>query len=249
MRTTALLFLAAIVLLVVLGMGCGTSDEEGTPHPKPTTSGQEEETPMPSAQGDEAPTISDQEEETPTISPQAEETTPGTAATVLGIDADPSAAPANTATSLGSIETCVSITSGSTFEVDVFVDAIPAGRNLAGFDYFLNFDSSKLQVNQADHNMLLASQPGSDVFNAGERTMPDTDGTLQVVSVDMGGAASAEPAGSRGVLARYQLQAVGSGISRLSLEPTPSYFAESTAARYDPDQVLEATIAIDEPCP
>lgn len=238
MRGTASLFLAAIVLLAVLGMGCGTSDEEGTPY-QPTTPGQ----------GEEAPTTPGQAEEAPTIPGQAEEATPGTAATVLGIDADPSAAPANTATSLGSIETCVSVTSGSTFEVDVFIDAIPSGRNLAGFDYFLKYDNSKLQVNQTDYNMLLASQPGSDIMAAGERTMPDTDGTLGVVSVDVAGAASAEPAGSRGVLARYQLQAVGSGISRLSLEPAPTYFAESTAARYDPDQVLEATIAIDEPCP
>ena len=209
MRGTASLFLAAIVLLAVLGTGCGTSDEEGAPH-QPTTPGQ----------GDEA--------------------TPEMAGTVIGIDVNPSAAPANTATSLGSIETCVSVTSGSTFEVDVFIDAIPSGRDLAGFNYFLKFDNSKLQVNQTDYNMLLASQPGSSVLDAGEQTLPDSDGSLSVVAVDTIGAPSAEPAGSRGVLARYQLQAVGSGTSRLSLEPAPTYLVDST-----PD----ATIAIDEPCP
>jgi len=245
MRATAPLFLAAIVLLAVLGVGCGTSGEEGTPQPKPTTSVQGE-----GASPETAGTV---EKGTPQPKPttpgQGEGASPEIGGTAMGIDANPSAAPANTATSLGSIETCISVTSGAAFDVDVFVDRIPDGRDLAGFNYFLKFDSSKLQINRTDYNMLLASQPRSNVLDAGERTMPDTDGSLGVVAADITGAASAEPAGSRGVLARYQLQAVGSGTSRLSLEPTPTYLTDSTAQGYDPGQVLEATIAIDEPCP
>lgn len=169
-------------------------------------------------------------------------------ASVLGIDADPTGVPANTATSLGSIETCISVTTGATFDIDVFVDAVPSDRNLAGFDYFLKYDNSMLQITAVNHDMLLTSRPDAKLSEGGERVMPDTDGSLGVSNADLN-LAAAEPGGSRGVLGRYQLQAVAAGTSTLRLEGAPTYLTDSSPAGYDPDQVLGATIAVDEPCP
>ena len=87
---------------------------------------------------------------------------PDAGTTVVGVDADPSG---NTATSLGTIERCVDVSVGQAFDIDVFVDAIPEDRDLAGFNYLLNYDPSKLQVNGCNHDMLLASQPGSYVVD------------------------------------------------------------------------------------
>jgi hypothetical protein len=144
----------------------------------------------------------------------------GSGTTVVGIDADPSG---NTATSLGTIDRCIEVSVGQTFDIDVFVDAIPEDRDLAGFNYLLNYDPSKLQVNVCNHEMLLASEPGSYVVDVSEvvcrvGSPPDTDGTLLVGAADLKPGAH-EPGGSLGVLGRYQLEAVGAGTSVLILEP------------------------------
>jgi hypothetical protein len=155
---------------------------------------------------------------------------PDAGTTVVGVDADPSG---NTATSLGTIERCVDVSVGQAFDIDVFVDAIPEDRDLAGFNYLLNYDPSKLQVNGCNHDMLLASQPGSYVVDLSDEVCrtgsPDTDGTLLVAVADLA-AAPPEPGGSLGVLGRYQFQAVGSGSSVLTLSPIGGFVADSSPA-------------------
>jgi hypothetical protein len=165
--------------------------------------------------------------------------------TVVGIDADPFSAPANTATSVGSIEGCVSVTSGQKFSIDVFVDAVPADRDLAGFNYFLIYDSSVLKVTGKNHDMLLKSQPGSNALDLSEAA-PDSDGALLVVVADVAPAA-AEPGGSRGVLGRYELEAIGSGVAELALDS--ALLGDNSAQEIPIDSVLSAVVAVDEPCP
>jgi hypothetical protein len=169
--------------------------------------------------------------------------------TVVGIDADPTG---NTATSLGTIERCIEVSSGQTFDIDVFVDAIPQDRELAGFGYSMTYDSSKLRVDACNHEMLLASQPGSDVSTAPEcdpESLPDTDGVLIVGAWDFG---TPEP-GSPGVLGRYQLRAVGSGLTVLSL--AMAEMGDLAAQAIPIDELHDGTslpaygiIAIDVPC-
>ena len=121
---------------------------------------------------------------------------------------------------------------GQTFDVDIFVNAIPEDRDLAGFNYVLSYDPGKLQVNACNHDLLLASQPGSDVVDVSdavcEEGSPDIDGTLAVGAADL--APAPEPGGSLGVLGRYQLQAVGSGTSVLTLTGMPGFVADSSPA-------------------
>jgi YVTN family beta-propeller protein len=167
--------------------------------------------------------------------------------TVVGIDANPTS---NTSTSVGTIERCIEVSSGQTFDIDVFVDAIPQDRYLWGFEYDLNYDSSKLRVSGCDYEMLLGSQPGSDVLSLGD-SCQDTDGELVAAVVDF---ETPEPGGSIGVLGRHQMEAVGPGVSVLAL---------STVALTDPvsgeiivDEVHDGNwtpvygvVAVDEPCP
>jgi len=160
---------------------------------------------------------------TPTPSPMPP---PTSTIEVGGIDVDPSG---NTATSLGTIDRHICVSSGETFDIDVFVDAIPEDRDLAAFGYWLNYDASKLQVNACNHQMLLASEPGSDLWNYSDcrpEKLPDTDGKLSVGILDFGG--PPEPGGSLGVLGRYELEAVGAGTSVLTL--THVVFADSLSA-------------------
>jgi len=176
---------------------------------------------------------------TPTPTPSPTPTpTPTSTIEIVGIDVKPDGG--NTAITLGTIDRCVEVSVGETFDIDVFVDAIPEDRDLAGFNYLLNYDASKLQVNAGNHEMLLASEPGSYVLDLSEAvpkrcSPPDTDGELFVVAVDM--AHVSEPGGSLGVLGRYQLEAVGSGTSVLTLTPMQGYVIDNLPAFIPVDEI------------
>ena len=137
--------------------------------------------------------------------------------TALGIDTDPSG---NTATSLGSIEPCVSVSSGQTFDVDIFVTDVP---NLAGWNAWFRYDGSVLNVVGADGKLFLAANPGSNVVEISPDNLPDSDGSYGIVTADMG-----ETTGETGsgVLTRLTLKAVGEGASALTL--TDVYLADSS---------------------
>jgi len=123
-------------------------------------------------------------------------------ATSIGIDADPTRLPANTATSLGSAEACISVATDDSFDIDIFVIGV---ADLVAWDTYLQYDGSVVNVTAVNVQMFQAANPGSSVFNASAAT-PDSDGTFYVSAADLG--TGAEDSGS-GVLARVTLQAVG----------------------------------------
>lgn len=184
---------------------------------------------------------------------------------VLGIDVDPSG---NTATSLATIDQCISVSSGANFDIDVFLNSIPSPHNLGGLEYRLNYDSTKLQVNAIDHaagTSLMTSQAKSGVLELGDCSAPgspcpDTDGSLFVSMVDSGGGAAAEGQGSLGVLGRYTLEVVGGDGTLAYLTLTGLYLAgfEPAVTEWtgEIDQVWDSNftpqygiIAIDTACP
>src|SRR3990172_4647306 len=126
----------------------------------------------------------------------------GAPTTVVGIDASPRRNPENTATSLGSIQKCREAPPGDKFAVDVFVDEIPAGEDLAAFSLNLLYDPAVLKVAAKKHNFLIASAPGSVPIDSGD-PVPDSDGVL-AVAVEEPAAPEAGPA--EGVLGRYTLK-------------------------------------------
>ena len=186
-------------------------------------------------------------------------------AAIFGIDVDSSG---NTATSLGTIDRCISVEQGASFDVDVFLDSIPSPHNLGGFEYTLRYDSTKLQVDATDHGAgtsLIASRPDSGGLDLGECSpqgspCPYTDGSLWASVTDVSGQTSAEGPGELGVLGRYRLTVIAGAGSLTYLELT-----DFTFAGYEPgvtnwtseiEQVWDGDwspqygiIAIDEPCP
>jgi hypothetical protein len=60
------------------------------------------------------------------------------------------------------------------FTVDVFINEVPAGRDLGGFQYTMGFDSSRVRLVSQNHHELLASAPGSNVLDLSDPAPADT---------------------------------------------------------------------------
>lgn len=140
--------------------------------------------------------------------------TPGAYAqdeTAIGVDATTDN---NTATSLGSIDSCVSVEKGDTFDVDVFVVNV---TDLLAWEAYLAYDNAVVQVVDRDVDMFQAVDPGSSVFNTSESVPPNEDGLFRVGGTDL----IDPPVGDSGsgVLARLTLEALTEGRTSLSIEP------------------------------
>lgn len=101
----------------------------------------------------------------------------GTDPQIIGIDVVPDAN--NTATTLGIIDKCVSVTHPATFDIDTFLDDVPTGKDLSSFEYDLNYDAAYLKVSTCKNSgsYLLGSTAGSSIGNVGD-SCPDSDGAL-----------------------------------------------------------------------
>ena len=126
----------------------------------------------------------------------------------MGVDADPTD---NTAISLGPIDSCVSVSKGDTFEVDLFITNV---ADLVAWEAYFEYDMTVVNVVGRDVMMFQAKEPGSRVFDLSE-TLPDIDGRYRMSVVDMA-ESSASESGS-GVLGRLTLRAVGAGVSPANL--------------------------------
>ena len=130
------------------------------------------------------------------------------ATVTFGIDADASG---NTATSLGPIDDCVSVPSGSTFDVDIFVTDV---TDIAGWQAALTYDPAVVTVADAKVDLFLAADPESDVTNLSDYP-PDSDGDFLFAVGDLRERGGED---GSGVLARVSLEAVGVGVSSLDLQ-------------------------------
>jgi hypothetical protein len=168
----------------------------------------------------------------------------------VGIDTDVKRTAANTATSLGSLNSCNTLTSGGSLTIDIAVDAVPPSDSatdtggITGFQFSLLYDASVVKVTASDAEMLLAANPGSSLVSLGDAT-PDTDGSFLVAVSDFG--SSTTPESGSGVLARITLQGVAPGVSQLTL--TDLAIADVSTARYGINSTPAAEVAVDAPCP
>src|SRR3990172_1001846 len=79
----------------------------------------------------------------------------------VGVDVNPTATPANTKTSLGTLESCRDVGVGANFTVDIYItDVTP---NLIAFDTVLDFDAAVLSVTSVDVQQFLSALPNSEV--------------------------------------------------------------------------------------
>jgi len=131
-------------------------------------------------------------------------------ATSIGVDADPAG---NTATSLGPIDSCVSISIGDTFDVDIFVMDVV---DLLAWEVYFVYDGSIISIVDHDVQMFQAANADSNIFDLSE-VLPDLDARYGLAAADL--ADPPAPDSGSGVLTRLTLKAVGPGLSPASVPP------------------------------
>lgn len=184
---------------------------------------------------------------------QAQEVTPVSNATIrlLAIDADPTG---NTATSLGPVDPCIRVETGAQFDVDVIVDAIPAERQLIGWQMVVKYDQDLLEVTGVDKNFLIGAkgqyQP-FDVAGSMSDSLPDNDGSLVEAFADL---ASNSPAGANmesgpGVLMRITFRAKSAGAAAVYIDQEGISINDNTNHPIGIDSLGSATVAVGQDCP
>ncbi len=131
--------------------------------------------------------------------------------TAIGIDAS---SQGNAATSLGVIDSCVSVAKGQTFDVDVFVENV---TDLLAWEAYLTYDHAIVKVIDRDVDMFQAAGPGGSVLNVSDSVPFDADRPFRIGATEM----AEPPVGNSGsgVLARLTLSALAQGDTLLSIEP------------------------------
>jgi hypothetical protein len=128
--------------------------------------------------------------------------------TRLAIDADPSG---NSADSLDTRDTCISVSNGDSFDVDITITDV---KDLIAWEASFVYDPSVVKVADRDVELFQAADGDSTVFDLSQST-PDSDGTYGLGAVDTTDPLA--PDSGSGVLARITLEAAGPGTSSLSL--------------------------------
>jgi YVTN family beta-propeller protein len=119
----------------------------------------------------------------------------------------------NTATSLGTIDPCISVSNGATFDVDVVATNL---IDLKVWSIAFRYDRSVVNVVGRDVQMFLAASPGSQVKDNSYGD-PGLSGVYDLLASDVSDEADARESGS-GVLVRLTLKAVAPGISKVAVE-------------------------------
>ena len=173
--------------------------------------------------------------------------------TIVGVDANPAG---NTATSLGTINSCISVNLDDVFYIDVIVMDV---TNLNSYDGSFRFDGSIVEVTGVDVQYLLATAPGSAVTDY-SGSVPNNSGSFQVSAYDYGQV----PESGEGVLARLEITATGAGTSKANFDLRPDDYEISGVQLFDENGIaigdldgddyfdgtaLSAEIAVDQPCP
>ena len=128
--------------------------------------------------------------------------------TSIGVDANPAA---NAATSLGPIDSCMSVSTGDTFDVDIFITDV---TDLLAWEVYFVYDGSIINIVDHDVQMFQAANEGSNIFDLSE-VLPDLDARYGLAAADL--ADPPAPDSGSGVLARLTLKAVAPGISPASV--------------------------------
>jgi hypothetical protein len=173
----------------------------------------------------------------------------------LSIDADPTG---NTATALDSREACVSVSKGDTFDVDVVVEGM---TDLLAWEAYLSFNPDNVRITDRDVQFFTAATANGNAFDISE-SVPDNDAPYRVGAANI--TDSPEGSSGEGVLARLTMEAVGSGTSVLSVAPqeTDAGTIGATLTDVNAEQIsdsdddgffdgliVDAQVAVDEPCP
>jgi hypothetical protein len=190
----------------------------------------------------------------------------------MSIDMDPGASPANTATSVGSIEQCARINENDMLDadedgvdevtVDVTAEGIPLlddggtptdqrddHAGFLGFQYEIHYDEDQLTVQSGNSDFLLGTNAGGSVLDASD-VVPDAekDGYWTGAAINT---AFPIPAGGTGVIQRLGLatdEGAQAGQTVLRLREDASVHLDATGAAFLPKAFGFANIAVDQAC-
>jgi hypothetical protein len=174
----------------------------------------------------------------------------------MTIDMDPSAPPANTATSIGSIQSCARINENGvmdadedgvdTMTVDVLADNIPSDAPMNVYQYHLGYSAGNVSV-QFQIIGLLATAPGSIADNLPSDPLPDSDGLYHAVGVDFGPFPASYETGS-GFLDRLFISSEAGAVAGEYALTLSSAGHQDGLGFYPPDAINDATVAVNQPC-
>lgn len=125
---------------------------------------------------------------------------------IVSVDAAPDSS--NTATTVGTIDTCAGIPSGAAFDIDVVIQSVDG---LTGIEASLLYDPLVVNVTGVNYEFLLSTS-GASVLDVGD-TVPDSDGDFGIGAVTF----PLSPVTGSGVIVRLTLTAVADGQSLLDL--------------------------------
>ncbi len=176
----------------------------------------------------------------------------------LAVDANPNG---NEPTELGQRDSCLSVSTGARFPVDVIIQDV---EDLLAWELYFEYDPSIIEVTSSDVDLFQGANPGSSVFEVSEE-VPDKDGLYRLGAADTADPLS--PDSGSGVLARLTLHALAPGESPLALpsrdldgdgEPDLGPFLRNTDAEVIGDRngdtyfdgpIQTAIVVVDRPCP
>jgi hypothetical protein len=126
----------------------------------------------------------------------------------LAVDTDPAG---NTPTSVGTVQRCLSVSVGESFQIDIAaMDVV----DLLAWEVHLIYDPSVLTLESRDVQMFLAANTGSNVFDASDAP-PGREGRYRVAAADI--ADPPAPDSGAGVLARLSFKALAPGVSSAAI--------------------------------
>jgi hypothetical protein len=183
----------------------------------------------------------------------------------LSIDARPDVGGPNTATSLGSVQDCVSIPTFGSATVDIVVDSIPPflgpSGGLAGFGMNVIYDESRLQVTgrstPLDATESLLAVDASSGIASFSNPVPDTNGNFKIVELDtsvvaeagMGKLYSLTITDTSGTAGSSILDLTDSGVEPAGNNDSIPDIYGIDASTYAIDRLADAMVAVGQPCP
>ena len=177
---------------------------------------------------------------------------------VLALDVDPTG---NGPAKIGSVDTCVSVAKGDSFQIDILIENV---KDLLAWEVYFRYDPAILHVTQRDVRLFQQANPGSSVYDLSEK-VPDDDGVYRLSAADT--SFPPTPDSGSGVLAELTLNAVGSGTSDLSLasqdldgdgspdrgpflrDADTNIIGDSSGDTFFDGETQGAQVAVDRPCP
>ena len=167
----------------------------------------------------------------------------------------------NDATSIGTIENCISVPKDAEFQMDVVIRDV---TDLLAWEIYLEYDGSVVNVTSQNVKLFQQANPGSSVLDISDR-VPDDTGLHHLAALDSSDPTT--PDSGTGVLARVTFKAVGSGDTKIGFgsqdldhngTPDKATLLRNVAAgpigdtnndNFFDGQVTGAEVAVDQDCP